>query len=125
MSMQDWTAYRKGLGTAVGKLGEMNPEMMAAYRALAKSGKQTGNLGEKVRELIALGVAVTARCDGCIAVHTAAARKAGATEGEIAEALGVAIAVNAGAALVYSARAVEAADLLAPVAAPVAAADKV
>ena len=114
MTMKDWTGYRKELGLAVGKLGELNPEMMQAYRALAKAGKQTGNLGEKVRELIALGVAVSTRCDGCIAVHTAGARKAGATDGEIAEALGVAIAVNAGAALVYSARVIEAADLPAP-----------
>jgi alkylhydroperoxidase/carboxymuconolactone decarboxylase family protein YurZ len=37
-----------------------------------------------------------------------AARKLGASAEEIAEALGVAIAVNAGAALVYSARAMDA-----------------
>ena len=37
-----------------------------------------------------------------------AARKAGATPEEVAEALGVAIAVNAGAALVYSARVMDA-----------------
>ena len=52
--------------------------------------------------------AVTVRCDGCIAVHTAAAIKQGATKEEIAEALGVAMAVNAGAALVYSARVMDA-----------------
>jgi len=43
-----------------------------------------------------------------IAVHTAAALKAGATREEIAEALGVAIAINAGAALVYSSRVMDA-----------------
>jgi alkylhydroperoxidase/carboxymuconolactone decarboxylase family protein YurZ len=37
-------------------------------------------------------------------VHTNAAVKQGATREETAEVLGVAIAVNAGAALVYSAR---------------------
>jgi alkylhydroperoxidase/carboxymuconolactone decarboxylase family protein YurZ len=41
-------------------------------------------------------------------VHTDAAVKHGATREEIAEALGVAIAVNAGAALVYSARVMDA-----------------
>jgi len=64
------------------------------------------NLG-LARELIALAVAVTTRCDGCISVHTDHAIKAGATEG-VAEALGVAIALNAGAALVYSARVLDA-----------------
>ena len=35
----------------------------------------TGHLNEKTRELIALAVAITLRCDACIAVHTAAARE--------------------------------------------------
>jgi AhpD family alkylhydroperoxidase len=53
-------------------------------------------------------VAVTTHCDGCIVFHTDAALKAGASKEEIAEALGVAIAMNAGAALVYSARVLDA-----------------
>jgi AhpD family alkylhydroperoxidase len=61
-------------------------------------------LGAKTRELIALAVAVALRCDGCITVHTEAALRHGATKEEIAEALGVSVAINAGAALVYSAR---------------------
>jgi AhpD family alkylhydroperoxidase len=65
-------------------------------------------LGAKTRELIALAVAVTLRCDGCIAVHTEAAIKNGATKEEIAEALGVATAVNAGAALDSSSRVMDA-----------------
>ena len=55
-------------------------------------------------------VAVTTRCDGCITVHVGQALKHGATREEIAEALGVAIAMNAGAALVYSARAMDAVE---------------
>lgn len=58
--------------------------------------------------MIALAVAVTVRCDGCIAIHTDAAIRHGATREEIAEALGVAISVNAGAALVYSTRVMDA-----------------
>ena len=58
--------------------------------------------------MIAVAVAVTLRCDGCITVHTDAAAKNGASHEELIEALGVAIAVNAGAALVYSARTVDA-----------------
>lgn len=41
-------------------------------------------------------------------MHTKKAVEHSATRGEIAEALGVAIALNAGAALVYSARVLEA-----------------
>lgn len=108
MSMEDWNTYRKDLAQAVGTLTQLNPDMIASYRALSGAGKQVGPLGDKVRELIALAVAVTTRCDGCIAVHSAAALKAGASDAEIAEALGVAISVNAGSALVYSARVMDA-----------------
>jgi len=51
---------------------------------------------------------VTVRCDGCIATRTAGAIRAGATREEIAEALGTAAAVNAGAALVYATRVMDA-----------------
>ena len=51
---------------------------------------------------------MTRQCDGCITTHVHAAKKQGATKEEIAEALGVAIAVNAGAALVFSARVIDA-----------------
>jgi alkylhydroperoxidase/carboxymuconolactone decarboxylase family protein YurZ len=43
-------------------------------------------------------------CDGCITFHTDAAPKAGASKEEIAEALGVAMAMNADAALIYCLR---------------------
>jgi alkylhydroperoxidase/carboxymuconolactone decarboxylase family protein YurZ len=44
----------------------------------------------------------------CITFHTDAAIKAGASKEEITEALGVAMAMNAGAALIYSLRAMDA-----------------
>lgn len=108
MSMMDWNEYRKQLAGAVGTITQLNPDMVAGYRAMSGAGKQVGGLGDKMRELIALSAAISLRCDGCIAVHTAAALKAGATEAEIAETLGVAISINAGAAMVYSARAMDA-----------------
>jgi AhpD family alkylhydroperoxidase len=77
---------------------------------LSRAGQKVGHLDEKTRELVALAVAITLRCDGCITVHSAAARERGATREEIAEVLGVAVSVNAGAAVVYSTRALDAFD---------------
>jgi AhpD family alkylhydroperoxidase len=102
--MLDWNAYRDELLTTIGDLGRVSPDTIRGYRALSDAGTKTDLLGAKTRELIALAVAVTRQCDGCITIHTAAAIKQGATKEEIVEALGVAIAVNAGAALVYAAR---------------------
>lgn len=106
--MFDWNDYRKQVGTRIAEIGRISPETIRGYRALGDAGSKTGLLDPKIRELISLAVAVTRQCDGCIAVHTDAAIKHGATREEIAEALGVAVAVNAGAALIYSARAMDA-----------------
>jgi AhpD family alkylhydroperoxidase len=106
--MMDWNAYLKDLLNTIGKLAELSPDTVRGYRTLSDAGKKTNHLDEKTRQLIALAVAVTTRCDGCITVHTDAAIKAGASKEEIAEALGVAVALNAGAALVYSARVLDA-----------------
>ncbi|HWY67055.1 MAG TPA: carboxymuconolactone decarboxylase family protein [Terriglobales bacterium] len=106
--MLDWNEYQKELMTTIGKIAQLSPETVSGYQALHAAGKKTNHLGAKTRELIALAVAVTTHCDGCITVHTSNAIKAGATKEEIAEALGVAVAMNAGAALVYSARVMDA-----------------
>lgn len=108
--MLEWAKYRQELSSRVGELGRLSPATLEGVRTLGGAGQQTGHLDAKTRELIALAVAVTTRCDGCIASHTAEAAKVGATREEIAEALGVAIALNAGAALVYSSRVLDAFD---------------
>jgi AhpD family alkylhydroperoxidase len=102
--MMDWNEYRKEVGARIGDLMKVSPDTVRGHQTLSAANSKTSKLGEKARQLISLAVAVTTRCDGCIVVHTDAALKAGATKEEIAEALGVAVAMNAGAALVYSSR---------------------
>ncbi|MFT3719703.1 carboxymuconolactone decarboxylase family protein [Pseudorhodoferax sp.] len=106
--MQDWNAYRDALLERVGDYAKHSPDVMRGLATINNAAAKTGHLGPKVHELIALAVAVTTRCDGCISSHTRKAVEAGATIEEISEALGVAVALNAGAALTYSARVIEA-----------------
>jgi AhpD family alkylhydroperoxidase len=106
--MLDWNEYRKQLAAGVKDFGQLSPGTVGGYRALHSAGQDKNVLGAKTRELIALAVAVALRCDGCITNHTEAAIKHGATQEEIAEALGVATAISAGATLVFSARVMEA-----------------
>ena len=86
------------------------PDVYRGYAELNTAAMKAGAVDAKTKELIALAVSVTLRCDGCINAHTDAAIKAGATKEEVVDALGVAIMVNAGAAMVYSARTVDAFD---------------
>jgi AhpD family alkylhydroperoxidase len=89
--MLDWDGYRQELLERIGDLGRLTPATVRGYRELGDAGSKTAHLDAKTRELIALAVGVTRQCDGCIATHVHAARKEGATAGEIAEALGVAL----------------------------------
>jgi AhpD family alkylhydroperoxidase len=106
--MLNWIDYRKELFGRIGEIAKLSPDTARGYQALSGAGQKADLLGAKTRELISLAVAVTLRCDGCITVHTAEALKHGATREEIAEALGVAVAMNAGATMVYSARTMDA-----------------
>lgn len=105
--MQDWNAYRETLLERVGDYAKQSPDVMRGLMTIDNAAAKAGHLEAKFHEMIALAVAVTTRCDGCISVHTKKAVDAGATLEEISEALGVAIALNAGAALTYSARVIE------------------
>jgi AhpD family alkylhydroperoxidase len=106
--MLDWNEYHKQIGTTLAELMKLSPDTVRGYQTLSVANAKTGKLDAKTRELISLAVAVTTHCDGCIVVHTDAALKAGATKEEIAEALGVAVAMNAGTALIYSTRVLDA-----------------
>jgi AhpD family alkylhydroperoxidase len=81
------------------------PEVYDGYRQMHAAAYAAGALEPKTKELIALAIAVGKECDGCIASHARGAARAGATEQEVAEALGVAIAMNGGPGTVYGARA--------------------
>jgi AhpD family alkylhydroperoxidase len=108
--IEDWDRYSAGLRDRGKELTALHPELMRGFGALSRGASTTKHLDAKTREMIALAVAVTTRCEGCIDAHARKARAAGATKEEVAEALGVAIALNAGAALTYSLHVLDALD---------------
>ena len=104
----DWPALAKELSGMLGQLRGGIPEVMKGFSALAKAAGTEGALDAKTKELIALGIAIAARCDGCIAFHTKALVKLGATEAEVHETLGVAIYMGGGPSAMYASNAVAA-----------------
>lgn len=89
-------------------LREHIPDVIGAYAALQRAAMAEGALSAKLKELIALAVAVTRECDGCVASHARGAARQGASEEEVAEALGVAVMLNGGPATVWGPRALAA-----------------
>jgi AhpD family alkylhydroperoxidase len=108
--IEDWDSYSAGLKERGKELAALHPELVKGFSALSRGSSTTKHLDAKTREMIALAVAVTTRCEGCIDAHVRKARAAGATKEEVAEALGVAIALNAGAALTSSLHVLDAMD---------------
>lgn len=96
-------------------LGRAIPEVWNGFAKLHKEAAADGALPSRVKELMALAIAVVKRCDGCIAYHAKAAARLGATPEEVAETLGVALLMDGGTASVYGPRAWDAYREFAPV----------
>ncbi|MEP2987877.1 MAG: carboxymuconolactone decarboxylase family protein [Parasphingorhabdus sp.] len=82
-------------------LGAQAPSSWEAFMAFDEAALAEGEIPKKYKELIAIAVALTTQCPYCLEIHKAAAIKAGATEGQIAEATFVAAALRAGAAVTH------------------------
>jgi len=105
-----YPARLQNFGRNSRRLSTAQPDVMTAFWGVHRAAVATGALDTKMKELIALAISVALRCDDCIAHHTDDALKAGATEGEVADALGVAILMGGGASVVYATHAMEALD---------------
>jgi AhpD family alkylhydroperoxidase len=96
---------REELRVPTRELRHAIPQVYAGYKELHDSALAAGALDVRTKELIALAIAVSKECDGCIAAHAHAAVLHGATPDEAAEAIGVTFLMNGGPATVYGARA--------------------
>ena len=106
--MKNFPEYHKELQTWMQKMGQSIPGVMQGFGTLHENSLKEGELDRKTKELLALGIAIASRCDGCIAYHTHDAMKAGATDKEIAEVVGVTVMMRGGPSVVYGVQAMQA-----------------
>ncbi|WMS88946.1 carboxymuconolactone decarboxylase family protein [Pleionea litopenaei] len=106
--MKNFPEHFKELNVWMEKLGAEIPEAMQGFATLHEASIKSGALDSKTKELIALGIAITVRCDGCISFHVHDALQAGATKNEIAETVSVAILMGGGPSVVYGIEALQA-----------------
>jgi AhpD family alkylhydroperoxidase len=86
---------------------ELAPGILDAWEAFSKAAFAEGALPEKTKQLIAVAVAHTTQCPYCIRGHTQVARRKGASDEEIMEAIWVAAEMRSGAAMAHSTLALE------------------
>jgi AhpD family alkylhydroperoxidase len=100
------------------RVREAVPDVVSGYAALHRGAMAEGALSAKTKELVALAIAVTRECDGCIASHARGAARRGATFQEVAETVGVCILMNGGPGTVFGPRALAAYEEFAGAQAP-------
>jgi AhpD family alkylhydroperoxidase len=107
---KDWKQMAKDLSGLMAETRRGIPGVGKAFHELSKAATAEGALDPKTKELIAVSISITARCDGCVAFHVDAAVRHGASREEMLETIGMAIYMGGGPSLVYGAQALEAYD---------------
>jgi AhpD family alkylhydroperoxidase len=108
MSLTSYPDLTNGISKQIAVLRKEVPETMAGFSQMAQGACSAGALEEKTKELIAMGIAIALRCDGCIGFHTKTLIKLGASRQEFEEMLAVAIYMGGGPSLMYAAQALDA-----------------
>ena len=99
---KDYIAITRDISSGIKTLRKDIPDVMQGFSAMAGAATKDGALSKKVKELVALGIAISTRCDGCIGFHTEALIKLGCTKAEFEEALGLAVYMGGGPSLMYA-----------------------
>ncbi|HET9078142.1 MAG TPA: carboxymuconolactone decarboxylase family protein [Acidimicrobiales bacterium] len=89
---------------------ELAPEIHDAFDQFSRAVFRAGALDEKTKQLVAVAVAHVTQCPYCITGHSKLARRKGASDQEIMEAIWVAAEMRAGGAYAHSTVALHALD---------------
>ena len=89
-------------------LGAVIPQTLTSFNRMHQAIAKDETLSHQTKELIALGISIAIRCEGCIISHTKEALENGATIGEIAETIGVSVMMGGAPSIVYGTKALKA-----------------
>ncbi len=91
-------------------LREGAAEMMRGFNQMGRGTYVDGALSTKMKEMLALAISTTLRCDGCVAYHAMRVAKLGVTRQEMLEMLSVVVQMGGGPGMVYAGEALRAYD---------------
>ena len=106
----NWTTFLNDTMQRMGKLQKEAPETFAGFNHMGKAAKKNGALDEKTKELIALGIAISTRCESCIGFHVKSLVRLETTREEFCEALEMIAFMGGGPSIAFGAKALEAYD---------------
>lgn len=104
----DYPNLTKTLNQSLMQLRKDIPDTMKGFSQLAQAANHNGSLAQKQKELIAMGIGIAVRCQGCLAFHAKALVNLGCTRAEFMEMLQVAIYMGGGPSVMTAAEALQA-----------------
>lgn len=105
---ESFTSITRDISKSLGVMRKDIPEAMQSFSALSKAALTPGVMSALDKELIALAIGVSSRCDACIGFHIKALIKLGVSRSQLMETLAVCTYMGGGPALMYAAEAVRA-----------------
>lgn len=107
---EDEELYKATYFNRISEFADLNGDVFKSFIAFDQQAVEAGKLSVKEKELIAVASAHATGCPYCIDLHTKAAKNAGSSKEELAEAIFVAVALKAGSAIANGVNALNAFD---------------
>jgi AhpD family alkylhydroperoxidase len=82
-------------------IGKNTPKQTNSFSMLMSSIEEDGKVSSKIKEAVALGIAIKSQCQSCIIFHTKKALEKGFSKEEILEIAWVAVLMGGGPSLMY------------------------
>lgn len=114
MSAKSFVQITADVSSALDQMRHEVPDAMKGFGDLARAAMKEGAVSALHKELIALAIGVSSRCDACIGFHVKALIRLGVTREQLMETLAVCTYMGGGPTLMYAAEAVRAYDELLP-----------
>lgn len=92
----------------MGALAQATPQTFEGLARVSKAATSPGHFSAAQKELIAIAISIVEGCEDCILYHVDGAKRHGADEAALVEALEVAIEMGGGPAVMYAGKALEA-----------------
>ena len=110
--MSEAKEFFSSIGQKMNQVKEQAPQAFGGFSKLFANVMAEGTISVLEKEMIALGIAVSAKCAPCIRAHVKKCIDAGATREQILEAASVAVMMGGGPAFMHLVEVIEALDAL-------------
>ena len=108
----DWKLFLDKARKNFKLLNNEIPETFRGFGIMGQEAKRKGIVDTKTKEFVALGIAISTRCESCIGMHVDALINLGATRDELIEVLAMCSYMGGGPSITFSSKALEAFDQL-------------